>query len=90
MSVSCECCVLSVEVSATSWSLVQRSPTECGVSQSVIVKRRKMRRPRPPRAVDNRKKNPHLKVSFRLFCFPLYIPDQTENTQKYNKISSVL
>jgi hypothetical protein len=33
MSVSCECCVLSGrEVSATSWSLVQRSPTECGVS----------------------------------------------------------
>ena len=36
-------------VSATSWSLVQRSPTECGVSKSVIVKPRKMRRPRPPR-----------------------------------------
>jgi hypothetical protein len=30
------CC--QVEVSATSWSLVQRSPTECGVSKSVIVK----------------------------------------------------
>jgi hypothetical protein len=25
------CC--QVEVSATSWSLVQRSPTDCGVSQ---------------------------------------------------------
>jgi hypothetical protein len=25
------CC--QVEVSATSWSLVQRSPTECGVSK---------------------------------------------------------
>jgi hypothetical protein len=37
------------EVSATGWSLVQRSPTECGVSKSVIVKPRKMRRPRPPR-----------------------------------------
>jgi hypothetical protein len=36
-------------VSATSWSLVQRSPTECGVSKSVIAKPRKMRRPRPPR-----------------------------------------
>jgi hypothetical protein len=33
MSVSCECC--QVEVSATSWSLVQRSPTECGVSKKV-------------------------------------------------------
>jgi hypothetical protein len=41
------CC--QVEVSATGWSLVQRSPTERGVSMSVIVKRRKMRRPRPPR-----------------------------------------
>jgi hypothetical protein len=33
LSVSSECCVLSVEVSATGWSLVQRSPTECGVSE---------------------------------------------------------
>jgi hypothetical protein len=30
MSVCCECCVLS-EVSASEWSLVQRSPSECGV-----------------------------------------------------------
>jgi hypothetical protein len=46
--VSFVCC--QVEVSATGWSLVQRSPTECGVSKKcVIVKRRKMRRPRPPR-----------------------------------------
>jgi hypothetical protein len=43
--VSCQ-----VEVSATSWSLVQRNPTECGVSKKcVIVKPRTMRRPRPPR-----------------------------------------
>jgi hypothetical protein len=45
--VSVVCC--QVEVSATGWSLVQRSPTECGVSTSVIVKLRTMRRPRPPR-----------------------------------------
>jgi hypothetical protein len=46
--VSVVCC--QVEVSATGWSLVQRSPTECGVSKKfVIVKARKMRRPRPPR-----------------------------------------
>jgi len=31
-SVCCECCVLS-DVSALGWSLVQRSPTECGVSE---------------------------------------------------------
>jgi hypothetical protein len=32
MSVSCECCVLS-ELSASGWSIVQRNPTECGVSE---------------------------------------------------------
>jgi hypothetical protein len=38
--VSVVCC--QVEVSATSWSLVQRSPTECVVSQMcVIVKPRR-------------------------------------------------
>jgi hypothetical protein len=38
--VSVVCC--QVEVSATSWSLVQRSPTDCGVSQMcVIVKSRR-------------------------------------------------
>jgi hypothetical protein len=46
--VSVVCC--QVEVSATSWSLVQRSPTDSGVSKKcVIVKRRKMTRPRPQR-----------------------------------------
>jgi hypothetical protein len=34
MFVCCECC--EVEVSATSLSLVQRSPTDCGVSLCVI------------------------------------------------------
>jgi hypothetical protein len=29
------CC--QVEVSATGWSLVQRSPTDCGVSLRVIL-----------------------------------------------------
>jgi hypothetical protein len=50
-----------VEVSATSRSLVQRSPTKCGVSKKcVIVKPRKMRRPRPPRgcrAIGKKEKN---------------------------------
>jgi hypothetical protein len=46
--VSVVCC--QVEVSATGWSLVQRSPTECSVTKlCLIVKPRKMRRPRPPR-----------------------------------------
>jgi hypothetical protein len=29
-------CVCQVEVSATDWSLVQRSPTDCGASLRVI------------------------------------------------------
>jgi hypothetical protein len=44
--VSVVCC--QVEVSATSWSLVQRSPTECGVSEG-DREASIMRRPRPPR-----------------------------------------
>jgi len=39
MFVCCECCELS-EVSATDWSLVQRSPTDCGASLCVIKKLR--------------------------------------------------
>jgi hypothetical protein len=37
MSVSCKCCcVVRLKVSATGRSLVQRSPTECGVSECDI------------------------------------------------------
>jgi hypothetical protein len=36
MFVSCECLCCQVEVSATGRSLVQRSPTNCGVCLSVI------------------------------------------------------
>jgi hypothetical protein len=40
MFVSCECCVLlSGKASATSRSLVQRSPTDCSVSLSVIKRK---------------------------------------------------
>jgi hypothetical protein len=35
MSVSCDFC--QVVVSATGWSLVQRSPTDCGVSQMCVI-----------------------------------------------------
>jgi hypothetical protein len=35
MFVSCECLCCQVEVSATGWSLVQRSPTDCGACLSV-------------------------------------------------------
>jgi hypothetical protein len=33
--VSVACC--QVEVSATSWSLFQRSPTECGMSKKCVI-----------------------------------------------------
>jgi hypothetical protein len=39
MSVSCECLCCQVEVSASGWSLVQRSPTECCVSACDQVQR---------------------------------------------------
>ena len=35
MSVCCECLCCQVEVSATDWSLIQRSPTDCGVCRCV-------------------------------------------------------
>jgi hypothetical protein len=35
MFLCCVCC--QVEVSATGWSLVQRSPTDCGASLCVIT-----------------------------------------------------
>jgi len=41
MYVSYVCC--QVEVSATSWSIVQRSPTDCGASRCVIWKPQKWR-----------------------------------------------
>ena len=45
MFVCCECC--QVETSATSWSLVQRSPTVCGASLCVIKKLREWQGPGP-------------------------------------------
>jgi hypothetical protein len=59
--VSVVCC--QAEVSATGWSLVQRSPTECGVSEcdseaSII------RRPCPTRGLRAIKKLPHEITAF--------------------------
>jgi hypothetical protein len=52
MSVFCECCVMSGSVvSATGLSLVQRRPTECGVSE-YDLETSVMRRPRPTRAAE--------------------------------------
>jgi hypothetical protein len=39
MFVSCECLCCQVWVSATCQSLVQRSPTDCGVRLSVIKRK---------------------------------------------------
>jgi hypothetical protein len=39
MFVRCVCLCCQVEVSATSWSFVQRSPTDCGVS--CVIKNQK-------------------------------------------------
>jgi hypothetical protein len=49
--VSVVCC--QVEVSATDWSLVQRSPTECGASLCVIKKPRKRGGSSPARGLQN-------------------------------------
>ena len=53
------CC--QVEVSATSWSLVQRSPTDCGVSLCELEKTKSSwmrRKPRPTRGLScHEKKN---------------------------------
>jgi hypothetical protein len=55
--VSVVCC--QVEVSATGWSLVQRRPTECGVSKVCVTMkpRRKRGGPGPYRDVEPYKKN---------------------------------
>jgi hypothetical protein len=51
-AVSVVCC--QVEVSATDWSLVQRSPTDCGASLCMIKNPRKTRRLKAHyRAVEN-------------------------------------
>jgi hypothetical protein len=45
------CC--QVEVSATGWSLVQRSPTECGVSECDREASTKRGGPGPYKAVES-------------------------------------
>ena len=52
--VSWECCVCcQVEVSATEWSLVQRSPTDCGASLCMIKELRTRRGYNPVRGLPN-------------------------------------
>jgi hypothetical protein len=71
-----------MDVSATSWSLVQRSPTDCGVSQMyVIVKRRTMTRPRPPKGCRAIGK----KISTRFITIVFYVQSKLKN--KYGNIT---
>jgi len=65
MSVCCECCVLSRRGLCTGRSFIQRSPTECGVSE--CDRRTSYRRPRPTRSCRaTKKKTTHLKLSTEL------------------------
>jgi hypothetical protein len=68
--VSVVCC--QVEVSATGWSLVQRSPTECGVSVC-DRKASTMRRPRPTRGCPVMKKKIHIKFTQRALSYLLLL-----------------
>jgi hypothetical protein len=58
---SAVCC--QVEVSATSWSLVQMSPTDCGASLCVIYKAREWGDPGPLGAVAPKTKQNPIKFS---------------------------
>jgi hypothetical protein len=64
MFVSCECLCCQVEVSATGRSLVQGSPTECGVRD---IEASTMRRPRPTRGT--RVMGKEYKLSYRRIIF---------------------
>ena len=63
------CC--QVEVSATSWSLFQRSPTDYGASMWLIWKTRELGGPDPLEAVGPKKKNktPLLTLCAFMACF---------------------
>jgi hypothetical protein len=71
--VSVMCC--QVEVSATSWSLVQRSPTDCGVSLCDL-ETLWVRRPWPTGGYNakhiNKRKIQYTKIPFHLCTQLLY------------------
>jgi hypothetical protein len=63
MSLSCECLYCQIEVSASSWSLIQRIPTECGVSECDL-EASIMRKPWPTMgccATGKKKVNPFIR-----------------------------
>jgi hypothetical protein len=61
MFVICVVCC-QVEVSATIWSLVQRSPTDCGASLCVIKKPRERGSHSPRWAAEQEKTNKNLEI----------------------------
>jgi hypothetical protein len=65
-----ECC--QVEVSATDWSVVQRSPTECGVSECDL-QTSKRRRPRPDRGCCATGKKMFFRKTVPTFVLQAYI-----------------
>jgi hypothetical protein len=72
--VSVVCC--QVEVSATSWSPVQRSPTDCGVSQMcVIVKPRRNEEAQAHIGLSSQRKKNGTETDFSLsaLVFPLTV-----------------
>jgi hypothetical protein len=72
------CC--QVEVSAMDWSLVQRSPTECGVSE-YDLETFKRRRPMPHlgcRAIGKESRCPAFCITRLVFSISAYSPDSTD------------
>jgi hypothetical protein len=76
MFVCCERCVCcQVEVSATDWSLVQRSPTECGASLCVIKKACEWGGTGLLRALAQKQANKSLENSFQCNFVSMEIED---------------
>jgi hypothetical protein len=70
MFVVCVVCC-QVEVSATSWSLVQRSPTDCGATLCVIKKLRERGGHSPRCAAEPEKTTTTIIITFRTNMLPL-------------------
>ena len=90
MSVCCECC--QVEVSATCWSLVQQSPTDCGVSKVCDRETSKNRRLRPPRGCRaiGEKKFTLCSTLIRLFILQVKVVCETRDIEHANMLKDML
>jgi hypothetical protein len=74
MFVCCVCLCCQVEVSATRWSLVQRSATKCGESLGVLIKKSREREVHSPRWVADPQKKVLLCVIYQLnFTVFMYV-----------------